>query len=108
MALIAVNRLWNREKHLLWAALMFYTRVPVPAAYEHSDHNFNQSRKYFPLIGLMTGALASLVILAGSIVLSLSVSVALSMAATILFTGCLLYTSPSPRDLSTSRMPSSA
>ena len=25
-----------------------------------------------------------------------------------LFTGCLLYTSPSPRDLSTSRMPSSA
>ena len=26
----------------------------------------------------------------------------------VLFTGCLLYTSPSPRDLSTSRMPSSA
>ena len=26
----------------------------------------------------------------------------------ILFGGCLLYTSPSPRDLSTSRMPSSA
>ena len=28
--------------------------------------------------------------------------------ARALFTGCLLYTSPSPRDLSTSRMPSSA
>ena len=27
---------------------------------------------------------------------------------TVLLTGCLLYTSPSPRDLSTSRMPSSA
>ena len=26
----------------------------------------------------------------------------------IMFIGCLLYTSPSPRDLSTSRMPSSA
>ena len=26
----------------------------------------------------------------------------------LLFSGCLLYTSPSPRDLSTSRMPSSA
>ena len=26
----------------------------------------------------------------------------------VLFTVCLLYTSPSPRDLSTSRMPSSA
>ena len=28
--------------------------------------------------------------------------------AVILLFGCLLYTSPSPRDLSTSRMPSSA
>ena len=27
---------------------------------------------------------------------------------TVLFEACLLYTSPSPRDLSTSRMPSSA
>ena len=34
----------------------------------------------------------------------------LAMAYTILwmFNNCLLYTSPSPRDLSTSRMPSSA
>ena len=28
--------------------------------------------------------------------------------ANIIYTDCLLYTSPSPRDLSTSRMPSSA
>jgi len=30
------------------------------------------------------------------------------MVVDVLFPGCLLYTSPSPRDLSTSRMPSSA
>ena len=78
---------WNREKHYLWAALMFYTRVPVPVTYEHSDHNFNQSRKYFPLIGVMAGAVAVLVILLSVVVLPLSVSVALSMVATILFTG---------------------
>ena len=29
-------------------------------------------------------------------------------ATSVMFEGCLLYTSPSPRDLSTSRMPSSA
>ena len=34
--------------------------------------------------------------------------VALKDALTYLFSTCLLYTSPSPRDLSTSRMPSSA
>ena len=32
----------------------------------------------------------------------------LGPGVTNLLTGCLLYTSPSPRDLSTSRMPSSA
>ena len=32
----------------------------------------------------------------------------LIVSIVILFSGCLLYTSPSPRDLSTSRMPSSA
>ena len=31
-----------------------------------------------------------------------------TMQTVRIFTGCLLYTSPSPRDLSTSRMPSSA
>ena len=30
------------------------------------------------------------------------------IATNTMYTGCLLYTSPSPRDLSTSRMPSSA
>ena len=32
----------------------------------------------------------------------------LIILVTLLYSGCLLYTSPSPRDLSTSRMPSSA
>ena len=31
-----------------------------------------------------------------------------ALEAIIEYSGCLLYTSPSPRDLSTSRMPSSA
>ena len=34
--------------------------------------------------------------------------VGLRVSASMLFGACLLYTSPSPRDLSTSRMPSSA
>jgi adenosylcobinamide-GDP ribazoletransferase len=79
--------MWDREKHYLWAAMMFYTRVPVPSSYEHSDHNFNQSRKYFPLIGVMAGLLAVLVVVVFVQFLPMSVSVALSMVATILFTG---------------------
>ena len=79
--------IWHREKHYLWAALMFYTRVPVPASYQHTDHNFNQSRKYFPLVGVLAGAVAAVIVVLASLLLPLSVSVVLSMAATILFTG---------------------
>jgi len=38
----------------------------------------------------------------------LAAAIALEAVAFVLFFICLLYTSPSPRDLSTSRMPSSA
>ena len=79
--------MWHKEKHYFWAAVMFYTRVPVPSSYQHSDHHFNQSRKYFPLIGLMAGLLAGLVVVTFVKILPLSVSVALSMASTILLTG---------------------
>lgn len=82
-----IARVWDREKHYLWAALMFYTRVPVPKSYQHTDHNFNQSRKYFPLVGVLAGTLAAIVVLVATLLLPLSVSVVLSMAATILLTG---------------------
>ena len=40
--------------------------------------------------------------------ISMFLAAVLAAAIVALFGGCLLYTSPSPRDLSTSRMPSSA
>ena len=36
------------------------------------------------------------------------INLVLTVLAAVMFEACLLYTSPSPRDLSTSRMPSSA
>ena len=58
---------------------------------------------------LITVALAHGVVL--SIVVSATMNVSgghINPAVTISMMACLLYTSPSPRDLSTSRMPSSA
>ena len=40
--------------------------------------------------------------------LFIGLSIIANLLATYLYPVCLLYTSPSPRDLSTSRMPSSA
>ena len=77
----------QRETTFLYAALMFYTRIPVPQQAEYSDDTFHQSRKYFPLIGLLVGAVAVMVLILSQTVLPLSVSLALSMISTILLTG---------------------
>ena len=45
---------------LLLTAIMFYTRIPVPANLPYSEQFLNQSRAYFPAIGLIIGALGAL------------------------------------------------
>jgi len=69
------------------AALMFYTRLPVPSNTPHSQAILNNSRKFFPFIGIIIGSIAVLVFLISHEFLPLSVSVALSMIASILATG---------------------
>ena len=58
---------------------------------------------------LMSGANAiSGIALVGALVLSTDSNLQSAIAFLAVLFACLLYTSPSPRDLSTSRMPSSA
>ena len=59
------------------------------------------------LMGLAEYSRPSLLLMAGGPRWSGAIIAAAGLAA-LAFTICLLYTSPSPRDLSTSRMPSSA
>ncbi len=75
------------ERNLFFSALMFYTRLPIPAGAEHSQEILNRSRKYFPLIGLIIGAIGALTFLISNTVFSTQLSIALSMVASILATG---------------------
>jgi len=75
------------ERDYVWAALMFYTRIPVPKHALHSQAVLDESRKYFPLVGIIIGAIASFVYLLSSLAFDLNLSIALSMVATILATG---------------------
>ena len=81
--------MFNRqgEWDYFWAAVMFYTRIPVPSSASFSDQILNQSRKYFPLIGLFVGSFACLVLLITHKFLPLSVCIGLSIVVTILLTG---------------------
>ncbi len=76
-----------RESDYFWAALMFYTRIPIPKHALHSQAVLDESRKYFPLVGIIVGSIASIVFLLSNLVFDISLSIALSIVATVLATG---------------------
>lgn len=70
-----------------FSGLSFYTRIPCPKSVGFSPENLNKSRKYLALIGLVVGAIASIVYLLSALIFPVEVSVFLSMGATIYLTG---------------------
>lgn len=79
--------LLRREAESFFAALRFFTRLPVPAWVGHSAEQLNQAARYFPLVGLIVGALGAGVTLAAAQVWPAAIAVLLGMAATLLVTG---------------------
>lgn len=75
------------ELDYFYAALMFYTRIPVPSTALHSQTVLDRSRKYFPLIGIIIGSIAAATFLFTSQIFGTALSIALSMALSILATG---------------------
>ena len=75
------------ELRLFFVALQFFTRVPVPRWVGFEADWLNQSARYFPAVGLVVGAVASLVLWVGYALFSPAVAVGLSMMASVLLTG---------------------
>ncbi len=66
---------------------MFLTRIPVSRWADHSEERLNRSAAFFPLVGMIVGAICAGVFLLCSRALSREASILLSMAAGILTTG---------------------
>jgi adenosylcobinamide-GDP ribazoletransferase len=77
----------KRELELFLVALMFYTRIPVPAWIGHEQEKLESSRKYFPLIGWIIGGIGSASIYTFLFIFPLSVSILLGMALTVYWSG---------------------
>lgn len=79
---------WRREGQILLLAVGFLTRLPVPPDPDFDDDKLSEASRYFPLVGLLVGALAVLVLLIShSLFSSLPLAVLLSMLASLLVTG---------------------
>jgi len=80
--------LWGkRELEYFFAALRFFTRLPVPAWVGHSQDQLDHAARYFPLVGIIVGGIGAAVTWLSVLVLPISLAVLLGMAATILATG---------------------
>lgn len=75
------------ELEYFFAALRFFTRLPVPAWVGHSAEQLNHAARYFPLVGSVVGAIGAAVTALAWQVLPLSLAVIAGMAATLLATG---------------------
>jgi adenosylcobinamide-GDP ribazoletransferase len=77
----------KRELEYFFAALRFFTRLPVPAWVGHTQDQLDHAARYFPLIGILIGSIGAGITELVALALPLGVAVLLGMAATILATG---------------------
>lgn len=75
----------NQWRYFLTATI-FFTRIPVTFnSFDEAD--LNKATRFFPLVGILVGAVGALVFWLSDILLPLEIAVLLSMVATILLTG---------------------
>ena len=75
------------QLRLFFIALQFFTRLPIPRWVGFDAAWLNHASRYFPLVGLVVGAIAAGVYAAAALVLPAPVAAVLSTAATIYITG---------------------
>ena len=75
------------EPGYFFAALRFFTRLPVPARVGHSAEQLNHAARWFPAVGWIVGAIGAGVTVAAAQIWPADIAVLLGMAATLLVTG---------------------
>lgn len=70
-----------------WAALRFFTRLPVPASVGHTQAGLDRAARFFPLIGWIVGGIGAAVTEITALGLPVSLAILLGMVATLLVTG---------------------
>lgn len=73
----------------LWAALIFFTRLPFWRIYQPPKESYRAVVEYWPLVGWLTGVVMAAVLFFGSYVLPYGVAVLLAIAVRVLMTGAL-------------------
>lgn len=77
----------RKELKVFLTAIMFYTRIPVKEIKGWSETMLNKSTRYFPLMGMLVGAVAAFSFFVAHKVFPVSLALILGMIVSVLFTG---------------------
>jgi len=77
----------QQEAANFFAAVRFFTRLPVPAWVGHSSDQLNRAARWFPAVGILVGAIGASITLAAAALWPPQIAVLLGMAATLVATG---------------------
>lgn len=77
----------KKEIQIFFAALMFYTRIPIPKGIQFKKEYSLESVKYLPLIGLFVGGFSAVLLIFSLTILPVSIAVIISMVSSLLITG---------------------
>ena len=75
------------ELDYFFAAIRFFTRLPVPVWVGHSSDALERSTRYFPTVGLIIGSIAALTFTFTAFLWPKTLAVLVSMAITLYATG---------------------
>lgn len=81
--------LLRQELRALSGALMFFTRLPMPAAVKLDDADLHRAITYFPVTGWIVGGVGALVCWLALLVWPAVIASGLSLVVTVLLTGAL-------------------
>ncbi|MCA1858417.1 adenosylcobinamide-GDP ribazoletransferase [Massilia oculi] len=76
-----------QQLRLFFIALQFFTRLPIPRWVGFEQEWLHHASRYFPLVGIVVGAIGASVYAAAALFLPAPVAAVLSTAATIYATG---------------------
>jgi len=77
----------KKEWKIFLTAIMYFTRIRVPAGMDHRPEYLQRCAKYVPIVGWIVGGLSALVFLVFSKYISTDIGILASMIAGVLTTG---------------------
>jgi adenosylcobinamide-GDP ribazoletransferase len=77
----------KKELKIVFTAIMFYTRIPVPKRVGYSDDMLNKSTRYLPLIGIVVGGIGAGIVYSLQGILGQQVAVVTAICSMVLLTG---------------------